>query len=114
MQLVTVLVLCGCLAVGMGLGLLAALKLDAARRPEQSPYPVGTLLLGLNTALVVVVLLAAFPVDYFGLQPAVIAGAVILALSLFGLVAVPPPRAVPLVVAAGFGLAMLYLALIPL
>ena len=45
MQLVTVLVLCGCLAVGMGLGLLASLKLDAARRPEQLPYKVGTLLL---------------------------------------------------------------------
>jgi hypothetical protein len=114
MQLVTVLVLCGCLAVGMGLGLLASLKLDATRRPEQLPYPVNTLLLGLNSALVGVVLLAALPVDYFGLQTAVIAGAAILGLSFFGLIAVPPPRAVPLVVAAGFGLAMLYLALIPL
>ena len=42
LQLVTVLVLCGCLAVGMALGLLASLKLQAARHPERTGYSLVT------------------------------------------------------------------------
>jgi hypothetical protein len=114
MQLVTVLVLCGCLAVGMGLGLLAALKLDATRRPELSGYPVGNLVLSLNTAFLGILLLAAFPVDYYGVQPALIGGAAVLGLSVFGLIALPPNRTPALAVPAVFGLATLYLAMIPL
>ncbi|MGL4555485.1 MAG: hypothetical protein ACRC33_30315, partial [Gemmataceae bacterium] len=115
MQLVTVLVLCGCLAVGMALGLFASLKLEAARHPERAPASVGSLLTALNFAFFALLLVAAVPVDAFGVQVGLIGGAALLGLALFGLVGVPPSaRATPLLLAAGLGAAALYLALLQL
>lgn len=110
MQPVTVLVLVGSLVVGAALGLIATLKLAAARRGEAS-----RLLNAFNFVLIGLLVAAAFPLDYFGVQRGLIGGSVLLGLGLFALALAKPSGATaPLVIVAGLGAAVLYLGLLPL
>src|SRR5258708_22924760 len=85
MLAVTAWTICGALITGLLLALLGSLKMALAYRPQRVTSPVTLLLLLLNVLLVPLLVLGGVLVDYVGLQPIMIGGPVLLALSLLAL-----------------------------
>jgi hypothetical protein len=105
-QAVTALTISGCVSFGIVLALLGHLKLALSRRPEQATGRIDLLLTLINLALIPLMVLAGFLVDFWGVKHTMILGSVLLALSFLALSATPDyRRSVAAVVAASFGAA---------
>jgi hypothetical protein len=105
-QAVTALTIGGSVTFGIVLALLGHLKLALSRRPEQVTGRVDLLLTLINLALIPLMVAAGFLVDFWGVQPTIILGSVLLSLSFLALSAGPNyGRAVCAVSAATFGAA---------
>jgi hypothetical protein len=103
---VTALAIGASLTFGMVLALLGHLKLALARRPENATGRIDLLLSLLNLALIPLMLAAGLLVDFWGIQPTLITGSVLLSLAFLALGARPAyGRAVVAVLVAGFGAA---------
>ena len=85
MQVVTILVLSCCLAVGAMTGLLAYMKLWLARNPDVAPPRVGTMLSLLNLGIVLMMVLAGVLADTLGARAVLIGGSVALSVGLLAL-----------------------------
>jgi MFS family permease len=85
LEIVTILSLSCCLAVGMMTGLLAYMKLWLARNPVSAPQNFERQLFLLNLAIVLMMVLAGVLADTLGVRPLLIGGSVVLALALFAL-----------------------------
>jgi hypothetical protein len=106
MQAVTALTIGGSVTFGIVLALLGHLKLALSRRPEQQTGRVDVLLTLINLALIPAMVAAGFLVDFWGVQPTMILGSVLLALSFLALSAGPSyTRSVCAVSVATFGAA---------
>lgn len=86
---VTVWTIAGSCLTGVLLALLASLKLAIARRPEGAATSARWLMFLLDVALVPLVVLGGVLIDVVGPRPAMIAGPVLLALSLLAMSAGP-------------------------
>jgi hypothetical protein len=82
---VTVWTIASACLTGLLLALLGSLKLAMARRPEHVTAPLALLMMLLNAALLPLLIATGVLIDYWGLQPMMIAGPVLLSLSLLGL-----------------------------
>jgi MFS family permease len=101
---VTALTISGSVVFGMVLALLGHLKLTLARRSEQATQRIELLLSLLNLLLVPLMLAAGLLVDFWGVRPTIILGAILLALSFLALSAgAAYQRTVTAVLVAAFG-----------
>src|SRR5919199_4513194 len=88
-QPVTAVAVSGAFVFGMVLALLGSFKLALARGVDVGAGNGGRLLPALNLALIPMTLLSGLLVDYWAVRGVVIAGSVLLALSLLALSARP-------------------------
>lgn len=112
---ITLVVLAGCLQVGLAIGLATSLKLRAARRSDLPDEPGKGLLSAFNFILVGLLLTASVVIDLFGTQAGFLVGSIVLALGLALLsLAQPSGRTAAQLILAGLGAALLYLATLQL
>ena len=108
---ITIVVLAGCLQTGLALGLVTALKLQAARRPDVPDEPGKGLLSAFNFLLIALLLSASVVLDLLGTRTGFLVGCLALSLGL-ALLSLnrPSGRAAGQLILAGLGATLLYLA----
>ncbi|MFQ3591851.1 MAG: hypothetical protein SNJ82_01525 [Gemmataceae bacterium] len=107
---ITIVVLAGCLQTGLAIGLVTALKHQAARRPDLPDEPGRGLLSAFNFLLIALLLTASVVLDLLGTRTGFLVACLSLSLGLALLsLSRPSGKASAQFILAGLGATMLYL-----